>query len=557
MVDLVIEAETILTLDRERPRAQRMGLKKGRIIGFDEQLDGFDLRNTPVASHPRRTIVPGFIDAHCHTTWWGLGLNGIPVGEARGLDELYDMLRDAVAGLGEGEWVYGIGFSEMHHDGQMPDLAVVDEITGEHPMYIRNLSGHASLTNTATLRMVGAFEDDFEPPEGGVVVRDADGNYTGLVEETAQGLLQEMILPYSHEQIVAALDSATREYAAQGITSFTEAGVGGGWIGHSPVEVAAYQLAADRGRLHARAQLMPALDALDHIEGADADYFGHGSASGLSLGLRTGFGNDQVGFGPVKVFTDGSLLGRTASVTESFCGHNHNLGYLLTSPEELHERVGQAYRAGWNLAIHAIGDAAIDVALDLIEQCQEQFGLRAAPNRIEHFGISRPDQIERAARLNVAVTPQHGFIHLFGAAMVERVGEHRRELLYRGRSLVDAGVIVAGSSDSPVCDVNVRRAMQAAVDRVSEDGSVIGESEGFTREQALRLYTEWGAIATGTIADRGTLSVGKLGDFVVLDASPLEAERLDELRVEATYMGGVVTHEVVESTTEKPATIAI
>lgn len=256
MVDLIIEANEILTLDRLRPTAKRFGITNGRIIGFDEELDGFDLSSVPVDRYPNQTIVPGFIDAHCHTTWWGLGLNGIPVAEARGLDEFYDLLRDAVAKLDEGEWVYGIGFSEMHHGGQLPDIRVVDEITGDHPMYIRNISGHASLTNTATLRMVGAFDPDFEPPQGGVLVQDESGKFTGLVEETAQGLLQQLILPYSHDQIVAALHTATKEYAAQGITSFTEAGVGGGWIGHSPVEIAAYQTAAESGQLFARAQLM-------------------------------------------------------------------------------------------------------------------------------------------------------------------------------------------------------------------------------------------------------------------------------------------------------------
>lgn len=544
MVDLVIEANEILTLDRRRPTAKRFGIANGRIIGFDEELDGFDLSDVQVDRYPGQTIVPGFIDAHCHTTWWGLGLNGIPVADARGMDEFYDMLRAAVEKLADGEWVYGIGFSEMHHDGQLPDIRIVDEITGDHPMYIRNISGHASLTNTATLRMIGAFNSDFVPPQGGALVRDESGEFTGLVEENAQGLLQQLILPYSHDQIVAALQTATKEYAAQGITSFTEAGVGGGWIGHSPVEIAAYQAAADSGQLFARAQLMPALDALIDIEGAATDFQGAQSAAGLSLGIRTGLGSEYVSLGPVKVFTDGSILGRTAAVTEAFCGHHHNHGYLLTPADELRDRVAQAYRAGWNLALHAIGDAAIDVALDIIDECQQTYGRRTVPNRIEHFGISRPDQIERAAALGVAVTPQHGFIHLFGAEMVDRIGESRRETLYRGKTLVDAGVIVAGSSDSPVCDVNVRRAMQAAIDRVSEDGSIIGQDEGLDREQALRLYTEWGAIATGTIRDKGTLTTGKFADFVALSGSPLHAERIDELDVQATYVGGRRTYSV-------------
>ncbi|SJM67294.1 amidohydrolase [Gulosibacter sp. 10] len=547
MLDLLITADRILTLDPERPEARRMGVLGGRIVGFDEHVDGLEARSTE--SFPGRTIVPGFIDAHCHTTWWGLGLNGAPVAAARGLEEFYDVLRAEVAKLDEDEWVYGIGFNERHHGGAIPDLATVDEITGSRPMYIRNESGHSALTNTATLRRIGAFAEDYRDPEGGALVRDAAGRYTGLVEETAQSLLQALLVPYSQERIVAALDTATAKYAEQGITSFAEAGVGGGWIGHSPVEIAAYQAAKEQGRLHARAQLMPAIDAVQPISGNAEDFAGEGSGAGFTLGVRTGFGDARLSLGPVKVFTDGSLLGATAAVTESFCGHEHNLGYLQASPEELREQVRAVYRAGWRIAVHAIGDAAIDLALDLIEECQEAYGMPTpvagehAPNRVEHFGIARPDQIERAARLRIAVTPQHGFIRTFGSRMVERVGEGRRALLYRGKRLAEAGVVVAGSSDSPVVDNNVRDAMQAAVERIADDGSVIGEGEGFTREEALRLYTEWGARATGQLADRGTLSPGKLADFVVLDRSPLKAEHLGELRIEATFMGGDATYD--------------
>ncbi|MDJ1370756.1 amidohydrolase [Gulosibacter molinativorax] len=552
-LDLLVTAERILTLEADadgQPRvATRMGLMGDRIVGFDADLDGLEARRTE--EFPGRTIVPGFIDAHCHTTWWGLGLNGAPVGEARGLDEFYEVLRAEVAKLGDDEdaWVYGIGFSESHHGGLVPDLATVDEITGTRPMYIRNASGHSALANTATLRRIGAFEPGFQDPEGGVVVRDASGAFTGLVEETAQELLQSLILPYPIEQIVAALDAATLKYAEQGITSFTEAGIGGGWIGHSPVEMAAYQAAREQGKLHARAQLMPAMDAVVPLTGNDRDFAGSGSAAGLSLGIRTGFGDEQLSLGPVKVFTDGSLLGGTAAVTESFCGHDHNVGYLLSSPEELREQIRCVYRAGWAIAAHAIGDAAIDLALDVIEECQNEYGtIHAAsgeriPSRIEHFGITRQDQVERAGRLGVAVAPQYGFIHTFGELMVSRVGEGRRDLLYRGRSLRDAGVIVAGSSDSPVVDNNVRRAMQAAVDRRGSDGSVIGSREGLSREEALRLYTEWAAEATGQLSNRGTLAVGKLADFVVLDSSPLEAEDLGALEVLATFVGGAATFD--------------
>ena len=331
-------------------------------------------------------ITPGFIDAHCHTTWWGLGLSALDLSRARGLEELYALLESEMLRLEDrpGVWLNGTGFNHKHHDGLFPDIKRLDAITGDRPLYLRHVSGHASITNTATLRLASALDEDFTNPVGGAVVRDAHGNPTGLVEESAQGLIQNLLLPYSVDQIVGALDAATTRYAAEGITSFTEAGVGGGWIGHSPVEITAYQEALGAGRLHARAQLMPALDALAEQSSHASDCPRHRQAAAAwSLGIRAGFGNEHLSLGPIKVFMDGSLLGATAAVTEDYCGHQHNTGYLLDTPEQYRERVSSAYRAGWPVALHAIGDAAIDLAIEIISGLQERHGRErtAQPHR--------------------------------------------------------------------------------------------------------------------------------------------------------------------------------
>lgn len=544
-LDLILTAREILTMNPAHPIARAVGVLGGRIVGFDEQIAGLDAERR--LDFGDAVVTPGLIDAHCHTAWWGLGLAAVDLARARGLDELYALIEAEVARLDQlgdaAAWVHGTGFNQAHHGGAFPDIARLDEITGGRPLYLRHTSGHASITNSATLRLVGALDPGFENPVGGVVVRDAEGAPTGLVEEAAQGLVQALLLPYSTERLVEALDAATSRYAAEGITSFTEAGVGGGWIGHSPVEVAAYQAAAERGRLHARAQLMPAIDALRPIAGHAADFHGEGNGRGFDLGIRFGFGDDAVRFGHVKVFLDGSLLGATAAVTEDFCGHDHNRGYLLDEPVSYRDRALGAYRAGWPLALHAIGDAAIDLALDLIEEAQQRYGRVAAPCRIEHFGIARPDQLERAGRLAIAVTPQAGFIGPIGDQMADRVGPERADWLYRGRSVVDAGVLLAGSSDLPVADNNLRRGMQSAVDRLTESGAALGAAEALTPEEALRTHTEWAARATGQIADKGTLERGKLADFAVFSDSPLTAPSIARIDVVATVVGGELTFD--------------
>ncbi|MET1034393.1 MAG: amidohydrolase [Arthrobacter sp.] len=543
-LDLILTDADIITLEPGRPSARSVGVLGGRIVGFDEELAGCTADR--VESLAGATVVPGFIDAHCHTTWWGLGLSAVDLEPARGLEELYRLLEREVERLSSdpGAWVSGTGFNHKNHGGLFPDIGRLDALTGDRPLYLRHVSGHLSITNTATLRLAGALEPGFEDPVGGAVLRDDAGRPTGVIEESAQALVQNLLLPYPVEQIVQALDDATTRYAAEGITSFTEAGIGGGWIGHSPLELGAYQRARREGRLRARAQLMPALDALRPLAGGDGDLHGERSGLGLDLGVHAGFGDAWVSLGPVKVFLDGSLLGATAAVTEDYCGHPHNSGYLLDDADAFRGRVAAAYRAGWPIALHAIGDEAIDLATEIIVDCQRRYGRNALPNRIEHFGIARPDQLAPVAAAGIAVTPQAAFIGPLGDQFAELVGPGRESWLYRGRSLVDAGVTLAGSSDLPVADNNVRRAMQSSVDRTTERGRVLGgAAEGLTPEEALRSYTEWAARATGLEADRGTLRSGKLADFAVLSGSPLTAPDIAALDVVATIVGGEFTHD--------------
>ena len=181
---------------------------------------------------------------------------------------------------------------------------------------------------------------------------------------------------------------------------------------------------------------MPALDALAEQSSHASDAHGTGGGRGLGLGIRAGFGNEHLSLGPVKVFMDGSLLGATAAVTEDYCGHQHNTGYLLDTPEQYLERVSSAYRSGWPVALHAIGDAAIDLAIEIISGLQERHGLNALPNRIEHFGIARPDQVAAVARHGIAVTPQASFIGPLGDQFAQLVGPEREGWLYRGASLL-------------------------------------------------------------------------------------------------------------------------
>jgi len=553
-LDIVLHNADIITMDPARPSARSLGVLHGRVVGLDGDLAGLGARRT--VDLGGRTLVPGFIDAHCHTPWFGLGLLEPSVDGCTSLAEVLAVLAAAApaAAAGDDGWLISSGFNHDRFGRQFPSLTELDAATGEVPLFLRHNSGHQALVNTAALKKVRRFEPGSPDPMGGRIVRDANGVPTGVVEETAQEIFQQAFQPRPLSRLQRAVEEATRIYASQGITSFTDAGIGAGWIGQSPVELAAFQRAAAAGTLKARAQLMPVLDALRPVHGHATD----GLGTGLDLGIHSGFGSELLSLGPVKVFLDGSLLSRTAAVTEPYCNHRHGAGnhgagqqsssgYFQEDPAQLRERIEAAYRSGWAVAAHAIGDRAIDLALELFEDLQSRYGRNGLPNRIEHASVVRPDQLPRLAAAGIAVTPQSSFFAEGGDNMAASLGEERAAWAYRAASFLDAGAMVAGSSDRPVADGDVLRGMQAYVDRRTGSGRVFGNpDERLSRRRALGLYTTGAAAATGAAASKGSLSPGKLADAVVLSGSPLEASDLTELTVEATLLGGVPTHSLLK-----------
>ena len=547
MLDLILDDAIIRTMDDDRPRARAVGIWQGRIVGFDDEVRGLNTRSR--MNLHGATVLPGLHDAHCHTAWYGLSLAGVDVTALPGgLPEVYDRIREAAARTPEGDWIQAAGYGWRDYDGQYPDLETLDRVTGDRPLLLRQQSGHAAIVNTAALKRAGMLEPGFTDPEGGRVVRDEHGRPTGLLEETAQELVQDLVRPHSLSSLVDAIDRATRAYAAEGLTSFGEAGIAAGWIGHSPVELHAYQLARESGALHSRAQLMPAVEALHPVTAHPHDDLTHG----LDLGLRTGFGDDWLRIGPAKVFMDGALSSETAALREPYATATAageaaavSAGYLQQDEQQLRRIILEAYRSGWSLAVHAIGDRAIDLAVAHLVEAQETFGRRAVPNRIEHATLLHDEHLATLATHGIAVTPQASFARDIGDGMNRSVGEDRRRLLYRARSFVDAGVLLAGSSDRPCADGTALRGIQAFVDRETSAGDVMGSAdERLTVEQALRAYTRTAAEAMGTAATTGTLAEGKLADLVVLADDPLEVDTraIHGIDVVATLAGGEFTH---------------
>jgi predicted amidohydrolase YtcJ len=538
-VDTLFSRGNVLTLDPRRPRASALAVLGDRIVAVGDDADLAGLTADRQVDLAGATVVPGFHDAHNHCVFFGMSLGELPLGSPpmESLGDVYDAVAAAARDTPAGGWVIGAGYDQNRlAERRHPTASELDRVAPEHRVWLRHTSGHMAVVNGAVLAEIGV--DDVAVPPGGEVQRDADGRPTGLLLESAQSLARDLVYPYPLEDIAGAIDRATSHYLTEGITSAQEAGIGAGLISWSPQELAAYALARRSGRLHVRTTLMVAADALHEVGGSpeDPDTFG------LDLGIATGLGDETLRIGALKIFSDGSLLGRTAAMTEPFADETDNRGYLQRDAQELRELIVRAHRAGWQIATHAIGDLAVSTALDCYEAALRDLPRDDHRHRIEHCGVTREDDLDRIARLGVIPVPQGRFVNEIGDGMARALGPERTLSCYRQRSFLDRGIPLPGSSDRPVVTGTPLLGIADLVLRRTSSGAPFGPDEALTAEQALHAWTLGSAYATFEEHRRGSLVPGKLADLAVLsgDLTTVDPEQIAELRVLATVVGGEV-----------------
>ena len=538
IVDLIVRNARIDTRDERRPSATSLAVLGGRVVALDEQLEGLEARETVDAGG--LALLPGFNDVHAHSVWFGTTLMEADLSGVASFDDIYAAIERQAQSTVEGDWVIAAGYNPVLLGSTHPDRERLDAASGGRPVWIKHASGHSGQASGRALALAGVDDRDVPAMEGGVIRVDDAGRPTGVLEERAMKLVQDILLPYPLAAIERALQLATEHYAREGLTSITDAGVSGGWIGHAPAELAAYQSARDKGLLRTRMQVMPVMDALSPIPGHDDEP----ARRGFGAGMRTGWGDDWLQLGPVKVFTDGSILGRTAQMREEYEGCPGYHGYLQDDPEVMRARITEAAAAGWSLALHAVGDAALDFALDAIETAVQTHGTPSVPNRVEHGMVVRPDQLERLVALQVACVVQPSFITSFGEGIRGPVGTQRGDWSIRARSQLDAGLPLAFSSDRPVAPGAPLLGIESFAARISEEGLVYGGHERISVDEAVHAATVGGAEVTGQQAVKGRLAPGQLADMVLLDAHPGEVAIGDirAIPVRATIAGGAFTH---------------
>ncbi|MHB8645865.1 MAG: amidohydrolase [Thermomicrobiales bacterium] len=521
---------TVLTMNPVHPEAEAVLVRGDRIVavGFADEMRALAAPGARIVDLAGRTLLPGFNEAHNHMLSFGLSLAQVDC-RAPGCATIPELQQRVAARAAEtpgGAWVLGCGYDDQSlAERRHPTRYDLDAVAPDHSVVITNASGHLCVANSRALALSG-ITGDTEPPEGGGIVRGADGNPTGLLLETAQELVTDLIPEPTEDELVEALGHCAERYLAAGITSSADANV------HTNTQFRAFQRAAATGINPLRTTLMLREHLLPHL---------------TETGIRTGFGSDRLRCGPIKLFIDGSLIGRTAAVTQPFL-HDpdpHNLGLTMMSEEVFQGYVMDAHAAGWQIAVHAIGDRGIEMVLDAYERALTAHPRADHRHRIEHCGILRPDLIARIARLGVVVVTQPIFITEYGDSFIRHLGEERAALTYPFWSLLNAGIPMVFSSDCPVSAYEPLKSIQVSVTERTGSGAEYAPAEAINVHDALHAYTVAGAYATFEEHTKGSIAPGMLADFAVLDGDPRHTppDALAAIPVAMTWIGGELMYE--------------
>jgi predicted amidohydrolase YtcJ len=504
--------------------ASAMAISNGRITYVG---NGAPPRARQTIDLEGRFVMPGFIDNHVHFLQGGAGLASVDLRDAATPQEFSQRIADYAATLQPGRWVLSGNWDHELWGGELPRKDWIDEATGDTPVFVNRLDGHMALANSAALELAGV-DSSTEAPAGGMIVRGENGEPTGILKDNAMNLVVSAIPAKSDDELLEDFELAQSHALSVGLTQVHA-------VTASPNEAGVldtFRLAQERGLLKIR---IYALTPLEHWEAA------------AQLVATQGTGDAMLRWGGVKGLSDGSLGSATAWFHDPFSDMLDSSGFPLAEPEQYEAFIRRADAAGLKLAVHAIGDMAIDVLIDTMRRTagDEINGRRF---RIEHFQHPSRAAIAAAAESGIIASMQPYHAIDDGRWAEKRIGPDRITTTYAFRSILDAGGILTFGSDWPVAPLSPLEGIYAAVTRrtiddANPDGWV--PEEKISVEEALTAYTATNAYAGFEEDDAGTLEIGKRADFVVLSADPraVDPVTIRDIEIESTVIGGVAAYE--------------
>lgn len=541
--DLVLRGGKVAVVDDEFTIAQAIAVRGYEVvaIGTDAEMDAYIGGDTEVIELDGRLAIPGFIEGHGHFLGLGrakmiLDLNGVS-----SWDEIIAMVEAKARDLEAGEWIFGRGWhQEKWEHTPMPNVDGVplhqglSEVTPDNPVMLTHASGHAAFVNELAMQLAG-LTDDTEDPDGGTIVRDANGHATGMLRETAQGVVRgalsdasEMSEAERDAEFRLQVQLAGQEALENGVTSFQDAGTTFGGIDR-------LRAMAQAGELPVRLYVMARGQSHAELDARLPDY------------LIIPEGNDFLSVRGFKHSIDGALGSHGAWMLEPYADMTETAGLETTPVEVIEKTAAIAIKHGFQLNTHAIGDRANREVLDIYERAFEDAGIDGSELRwrIEHAQHLHPDDIPRFAGLGVIASMQG--IHCTSDApwVFRRLGTERAESgAYMWSDLIDSGAVVTNGTDVPVEDISPIASYYASVSRRMADGEVFFADQRMTREEALRSYTTWAAYAAFEEHLKGQLLPGMLADITVLsqDILTVPEEQILETRIDFTIIGGEVRY---------------
>jgi predicted amidohydrolase YtcJ len=526
--DLVIVNANVRTMDAKRTQAQSVAVSKGKIIAIGSDADTKPLigPNTTVIDAKGRLVLPGFNDAHVHFLETGAQLSSVDLRSAKSPEEFVQRIKDFAAKLPKGRWILGGQWDhENWKPNNLPTAAMIDAVTPDNPVFVNRLDGHMALANSLAIKMAGV---DKNTPEvsGGLIVRDAAGNPTGVFKDAAMGYIEKVIPDASFEQKLEFAQAVTDYAASMGVTSVQDMSAG--------TDVGVYQELLRQGKLKTRVYACSPL----------GDY-----KRWQNTGVHYAFGSAMLRVGCLKGFADGSLGSTTAWFFEPYLDAPNTSGLPRAEvTTTMKQNIVDADKAGLQVNIHAIGDRANATIIDFFENAVNTNGARDRRFRIEHAQHLRQDDIPRFGKLGVVASMQPMHIIDDGRWAWKRLDEKRLKGTYAFRSLLDSGAVLAFGSDSPVAPMNPVFGIYAAVTRRTLDDK---NPNGWIPEQkisvdeAVRGFT-WGS-AYGEFQEniKGTLEVGKVADIVILsdDIFAIDPVKISQTKVMMTIVDGRMAFE--------------
>ena len=522
----------IYTVDEQNPKASAMVISDDRFIyiGSDETANGYIDDHTKVFDLKGQTVLPGLIDAHMH--FGNVGNIKMKIDAFwKPKPDIIDAVRNAADSAEKGEWIEGRGWNqEVWDPPDYPTRVELDAVSQGQPVYLERTDGHAAWVNSKALEMAGITKDTNNPP-GGEIIKDADGIPTGVLVDTAKLLASENIPPFTEQKALKALEMAQKEFFSNGVTSGHDAG-------------SDLQTIERVKRLYDSGSLCMRLYVFMRIPDGSTTLGDEFYAPGKQIGLY----NNSLTIRGIKISIDGTLGSHGALMIKGFSDRSDGyLGLQRVTRQRLLAVAKRAHEAGFQVAVHAIGDAANRQALDVFEQVVKENPGSDHRHRIEHAQVVALEDIPRFKRLGVIPAMQAVHATSDKNMAEKRVGPERIKGAYAWRKFLDTGAVIPNGTDAPVEKVNPFHVLFASVTRQSRDEEPAGgwyPEEKMTREEALRSYTIWAAYVAFEENIKGSIREGKLADFIVIDRDYMKCpdSEIKDIRVLQTILGGKVVY---------------